>query len=988
MKSAVGILKNAEKDVLGVAKNIRTVLGAAFVISGGLGLTKLLGAVKELAAAGDELGDLEAGFQALGGANGVITKASASASGLIANVDLLKAATQGLARQIPNLNENFATMSEYAAKFAQATGKNATETLDALTAALARGKPALLNKLGLTIDQSAAYREMAGSLGITIDSEGKWESQLTKSSKTLAIQNAALTELKKKKEELPPIVIGVADAFEILSHTWTESLASAGKAIDNSTDLKTAVLELKDVLVRTDWEQAGKNFAALVGNILILTEKVVPLINMFVAGMEALSNTLNGKLENPITAKYKKVFEEGQAAIKKRKLDALFAPFNEDLAAANLQRKKDYEARLQQEAKLGQIRKDSAKKSAEQAAKAADVWSKTQNDFAKQSLGRQIKEAIESGDMSGFETLRAQLEKTTYDGILAGISNINKPGGPSQAQAEQLASAKAKFESDAYVSEMTEAEGKRGEERDKQIQEELQKQKKAFEESVSFFSDLFTEAIDTGTIDLGKRLKEIAIEFAANLAAGLTGISLDPRNIGASLAQTVLGGSGGLGGLIKGPMAGAGIASGIGDLVTGIGGFASGFSGAAVGPVASGAEYAGLMSGANAAAFLSNPVTIAAAAALAVGVIGQKQGWFGNHKPQNPDTKARSKVEGFLEDKTGRNFTFGDVGRFNGGKGFEIFKGMDKGNVALFSSLGEGLKDTLGIAEDIGPQIGAILAENLNGNIDKAKGLFAELGISADDMIQSITQAGVKAGKTWLEIEGQLQQVDRLAKPGLDAFGDIQGAYQGLLDSGAKGLDATNKLVAIAIEAQEKKFKTLQQLKDELKKNNNPAEVDKLFAALDQRGIKTLEAMATMSLRTSGAVVADMQAMGVVFKEVADAISGATDALTGFNTALSTTTIPSGTDIPKFATGGIVRRPTLGILGEAGPEAVIPLSRFNSVGRGGMGGGMNLYIDARGSQAGVSQEIHSVIQQYIPSIVNRSVGQMYDIARRGGASML
>ena len=43
-------------------------------------------------------------------------------------------------------------------------------------------------------------------------------------------------------------------------------------------------------------------------------------------------------------------------------------------------------------------------------------------------------------------------------------------------------------------------------------------------------------------------------------------------------------------------------------------------------------------------------------------------------------------------------------------------------------------------------------------------------------------------------------------------------------------------------------------------------------------------------------------------------------------------------EIPKLAQGGIVRSPTLAMLGEAGPEAVVPL------GRGGMGGGVTINI--------------------------------------------
>lgn len=45
--------------------------------------------------------------------------------------------------------------------------------------------------------------------------------------------------------------------------------------------------------------------------------------------------------------------------------------------------------------------------------------------------------------------------------------------------------------------------------------------------------------------------------------------------------------------------------------------------------------------------------------------------------------------------------------------------------------------------------------------------------------------------------------------------------------------------------------------------------------------------------------------------------------------------------IPKFAEGGIVTGPTIGLIGEAGPEAIIPLNRFG----GGLGGPVvNVYL--------------------------------------------
>lgn len=989
MNSAVGVLKNTEKEVLGIAKNIKSVLSAAFVVSGAYGIAKLAGEIKQLAQAGDQLGDLEAGFKSLGGRDGVITEASKSSAGLISDINLLKAATQGLARQIPGLNSHFSELSEYAAKFGQATGKDVTETLNNLIAAIARGKPALLNKLGITIDQTAAYKKQAESLGLTIDAEGKWQNQLSDTEKKLAIQNAALEELKKKKEQLPKLILGVADAFDALSNTWENSIGKLGKEIDANTSLSNAIVTLKDTLESVDWAGIGDAIALMLSALALGAKGAAAAVNdltlglrdqKFQTGLWGIWDFLKGG--SPTTDYYKPLFDDYEK--KKKEFDQQRAA-----AEASARQKADAEAAIEAERRRKQYEEEAARL-AQQAKQASEAWAKTQNDFSKQDLGKQIKQAIEGGDLKAFEDLKAQFQRAAYEGILAGIANIGKPGGPSEAEAEAFAQRKAEFEASTYNVEMQKAIEKRGEAEQDVIKKQLEDQKKAYEESVNFFRDLFSEAIDTGTIDLGKRLKEVAIEFAANLAAGLTGLSFDPKNIGASLAQALIGrvsgGSGTPGGGLVGGLLGAG---GLADAGSTISGFATGFSGASFGPVASGAEYGGMLSGASTAAFLSNPVTIAAAAAVAIGMIGQKQGWWGNHKPQNPDTKARNTVESFLEDKTGRNFVFGDIHKFDNGKGFDAFKGMKAGDVSFFSAFGEGLKDTLGITENIGPQIGAILAENLNGNVDKAKGLFKELGVSAEDMAQAVIKAGLKAGQTWQQITGELDQIDRLAKPGLDKLGDTQGAYQGIIDSGAKGLEATSNLVALAIEAQEKGFTSLAQLQADLKKTNDPAEVDKLFAALDKRGIKTLDQLATASIRTAGAVIGDLQGMAFAFKEVADSVNEATDSMAGFNDALSQTDIPGASkssSVPKLAAGGIVRRPTLSLIGEAGPEAVIPLSRMQNFSAGSMmGGSVYLHVDARGASSGVSQEIHTAIQQYIPAIVNKSVGQVYDIARRGGA---
>jgi len=70
--------------------------------------------------------------------------------------------------------------------------------------------------------------------------------------------------------------------------------------------------------------------------------------------------------------------------------------------------------------------------------------------------------------------------------------------------------------------------------------------------------------------------------------------------------------------------------------------------------------------------------------------------------------------------------------------------------------------------------------------------------------------------------------------------------------------------------------------------------------------------------------------------------------------------VPNIPNIPKLAKGGIVTQPTLAIIGEAGPEAVVPLSRAGS-----LGGGITINVQAGlvSSPEQVGQQIIEAIQQ-------------------------
>ena len=65
-------------------------------------------------------------------------------------------------------------------------------------------------------------------------------------------------------------------------------------------------------------------------------------------------------------------------------------------------------------------------------------------------------------------------------------------------------------------------------------------------------------------------------------------------------------------------------------------------------------------------------------------------------------------------------------------------------------------------------------------------------------------------------------------------------------------------------------------------------------------------------------------------------------------------------DIPMLAQGGIVNSATLALIGESGPEAVIPLSKMGSMGFGGGGGGITVNVNG-----GDPNSIVRALQQYV-----------------------
>ena len=78
-------------------------------------------------------------------------------------------------------------------------------------------------------------------------------------------------------------------------------------------------------------------------------------------------------------------------------------------------------------------------------------------------------------------------------------------------------------------------------------------------------------------------------------------------------------------------------------------------------------------------------------------------------------------------------------------------------------------------------------------------------------------------------------------------------------------------------------------------------------------------------------------------------------------------------NIPGLAEGGIVMRPTLALIGEGGPEAVVPLSRGRGVGIGA-GGGITIVVTGNtllGDDAAMAKKLAAIILKASPGVLRR-----------------
>jgi hypothetical protein len=286
------------------------------------------------------------------------------------------------------------------------------------------------------------------------------------------------------------------------------------------------------------------------------------------------------------------------------------------------------------------------------------------------------------------------------------------------------------------------------------------------------------------------------------------------------------------------------------------------------------------------------------------------------------------------------------------------------GNMGALKRLGVSLDETTVKNKDFGKavvELGDQFKGSLAANADTAAGKMAIMSNSLNEAKESVGYALLPAltslTAVFQKIAPFIQEHADLIGKAVLVVGALTGAIM-LAGAAVKAYETITKAMAIA-----------QTLLNAVMSANPIGLVVIAIAALvaafviayeHSEKFRDIITGAFNAVKTVASAVADT--IGTAFRSVFDGVKSSLNSLiTLANSAIRALNgihinIPSwipgiggrsfGIDlptIPMLAEGGIVTKPTLAMIGEAGAEAVIPLSK------GGMGGGINVVVNVQGS---------------------------------------
>lgn len=322
---------------------------------------------------------------------------------------------------------------------------------------------------------------------------------------------------------------------------------------------------------------------------------------------------------------------------------------------------------------------------------------------------------------------------------------------------------------------------------------------------------------------------------------------------------------------------------------------------------------------------------------------------------------------------------------------------------SAFLGVGYAMQNMLGITEDIGGQIGAILADNLGGSLTNLALLLIGMEIPITDMEAAMVQAFNEGSISAHDFSVYMQGINQAYAEAEAAQNDLGLAIQLWLGTNGQGEQAVRSFQGVITAAMNQGINTIEGFIQHAIQSGmiTAAQGDQLMRAFAAHGITSMDQIANASDATFIHIMGSLESME---REGENSFFGLSEQMvenfdtiekrwerirklppaelemkikvTGDKAPIEIA--PEGSKggsfkIPAMDTGGIVTSPTLALIGEKRSEAVIPLQElpsmmknmFDSTVSAGRDMAKNVFnIDARGAQRGVADEIKRALLDF------------------------
>lgn len=775
---------------------------------------------------------------------GAMQDLQVATGGMINNLDLMKSANQAVLLGVDKGNGDFPKLAAAAIKLGQAMGITAKEGIDSVVTGLGKGSKEVLDNLGVIISLDDAYKQYAKQIHKNVD---------------------ALTELDKKQAVLTIGSQAIIDKANTMADTTSTAATEYQKlkvAISNASDeMTTAVgnsdsLELALKAIRIEIEKMPSNISTWVSWLekaaaatrdaaLTITDMLLPGYRQFLAYIKDQAISAFTPKAYDLSRGLKAVsigaLEAAQSTEKANKYTLNFGEstlkLDNSLIRTNTAYKGLNDSTIKASAGFNGLTLDLDKthkklvvvgdgsdKAKEKLYKLADIG----KELSQKILGQDLTQIVEElGQGFGDGAIKAdQLTK-----ILENSRDAFIKLGLSAQQADSIIK--------GIKLTPTPTPNKPG---------------GTTGGTPNLLGDLFSGIFGTpvaaggssGTADTA------AATFAANLGlqvqnklsdgivAAFEGndIGNSIKGLAGSLASAV---ATSFGGPIAGSLAQVGVS----------------VAGSIIDQVSAGKQISGADQ--TKAALLTGGMSLFATAGYNAIIGGSK----------SPEEEARKQIENFLESTLGENVIFGNF-QDNFADSFSNITGNAQSS---FTAIGDIIRSLTGVSEEVGAQIGYILADNFGGTIDDLKYLVSDLGLTFEQVQDQMVQAFLSGDQTAQEVISTLAGLEEAFKPGLEGAGQFTKAMDNLIASMGTGKESLKSLKDLAVEFKETGGKTLGEFQNALEASGKytSAQIQQLFQALSQRGITSLDQLAGASDLALIGIIADLQTLGFKF---ADSIGG------------------------------------------------------------------------------------------------------------------